>query len=181
MCWTKFHSYPSVHKGEPSFVSTCQFRPIKGTVKKQHKSKDGHIRYITLEQATAILSTQKERAENLMIVDLIRHDLHGVTSFKNVITKGLMVIEEYESVYQLVSVIEGKLLLDSQPRSPIRQSQATPTIPSSTTRTGIDVLAASLPPGSMTGAPKRRSCELLRQIEQYKPRSVYSGALGYML
>jgi para-aminobenzoate synthetase len=45
---------------------------------------------------------------------------------------------------------------------------------------GIDVLAASLPPGSMTGAPKKRSCQLLRAIEEEKPRSIYSGVLGYM-
>ncbi|KAJ9622355.1 para-aminobenzoate synthase, (PABA) [Taxawa tesnikishii (nom. ined.)] len=79
----------------------CQFRPIKGTVK---KSGD-----MSREKAEAILSSKKERAENLMIVDLIRHDLHGVVGSGNVEVEKLMTIEEYETVFQLVSVIEGKL------------------------------------------------------------------------
>lgn len=73
-----------------------------------------------------------------------------------------MSIEEYETVYQLVSVIEG----DLDPES---------------SATGIDVLAASLPPGSMTGAPKKRSCELLRDIEGAdRSRGLYSGVIGYL-
>ena len=69
-----------------------------------------------------------------------------------------MVVEEYETVYQLVSVIEGQY-----------------------DRPGncIDALARSLPPGSMTGAPKKRSCELLQELEGGKPRGLYSGVLGY--
>ena len=129
----------------------CQYRPIKGTVKKRPD--------LTREQAVEILSSSKERAENLMIVDLIRHDLHGVVGSGNIQVQKLMSVEEYASVYQLVSVIEGQLQGDQQ---------------------GIDVLAASLPPGSMTGAPKRRSCELLKVIEEQKPRGIYSGVLGYL-
>lgn len=127
---------------------TCQYRPIKGTVKKTDD--------MTREKATAILSTRKEQAENLMIVDLIRHDLASVVD--RVTVPKLMSIEEYETVYQLVSVIEGQL---------------------SPSQSGVDVLAASLPPGSMTGAPKKRSCELLSAIEG-QPRGLYSGVLGYL-
>lgn len=132
----------------------CQFRPIKGTVKKGPD--------VTKEQAHAILGSSKERAENLMIVDLIRHDLSGVVGPESTWVPKLMVVEEYETVYQLVSVIEGQLPEKGpgQPR-------------------GLDVLKRSLPPGSMTGAPKKRSCEILRDIEQ-RPRGVYSGVLGYM-
>lgn len=129
----------------------CQYRPIKGTVKKRPD--------LTREQAVQILSSSKERAENLMIVDLIRHDLHGVVGSGNIRVQKLMSVEEYASVYQLVSVVEGQLQRNQQ---------------------GIDVLAASLPPGSMTGAPKRRSCELLKGIEEQKPRAIYSGVLGYL-
>ena len=129
----------------------CQYRPIKGTVKKRPD--------LTREQAVQILSSSKERAENLMIVDLIRHDLHGVVGSGNIRVQKLMSVEEYASVYQLVSVVEGQLQTGQQ---------------------GIDVLAASLPPGSMTGAPKRRSCELLKGIEEQKPRGIYSGVLGYL-
>ena len=72
-----------------------------------------------------------------------------------------MSVEEYETVFQLVSVVEGTIAEDS-------------------TTSGIDVLRASLPPGSMTGAPKKLSCELLGAIEGYdKPRGLYSGVLGY--
>lgn len=134
----------------------CQFRPIKGTVKKGPG--------ITRERAHEILGSSKERAENLMIVDLIRHDLSGVVGADNTWVSELMVIEEYEAVYQLVSVIEGQ-----QP--PGNSGQSVPR--------GLDVLKASLPPGSMTGAPKKRSCEILRDIE-CRSRGIYSGVLGYM-
>jgi para-aminobenzoate synthetase len=134
-----------------SRTGKCQFRPIKGTVEK----KDG----LTRESAERLLNVDKERAENLMIVDLIRHDLHGVVGSGNVKVEKLMTVEEYQTVFQLVSVIEGQL----QENSP---------------HTGIDVLAASLPPGSMTGAPKKRSCEFLTEIEG-EARGIYSGVLGY--
>jgi len=127
----------------------CQFRPIKGTVRKTAG--------LTRAKAEELLDNSKERAENLMIVDLIRHDLSGVPSVKNVNVPKLMQVEEYETVFQLVSVIEGE----------------------ANAGCGIDVLAASLPPGSMTGAPKKRSCELLREIEA-RPRGLYSGVLGYL-
>ncbi|KAK4580181.1 para-aminobenzoate synthase, (PABA) [Recurvomyces mirabilis] len=130
----------------------CQFRPIKGTVKK--------ITGMTRAKAEKLLSSEKERAENLMIVDLIRHDLNGVAGVRNVTVPKLMQVEEYSTVFQLVSVIEGDL------------NNSTP---------GISALAASLPPGSMTGAPKKRSCELLKSIEGVdKPRGLYSGVLGYL-
>ena len=134
-----------------SRAGKCQFRPIKGTVEK----KNG----LTRKEAEALLNVDKERAENLMIVDLIRHDLHGVVGSGNVKVEKLMAVEEYQTVFQLVSVIEGQLQEGSR-------------------HTGIDVLAASLPPGSMTGAPKKRSCELLTEIEG-SARGIYSGVLGY--
>lgn len=69
-----------------------------------------------------------------------------------------MVVEEYETVFQLVSVIEGEM----------------------ETKSGISVLAASLPPGSMTGAPKKRSCRLLKELEEGKARGLYAGVMGYL-
>ncbi|KJX98968.1 para-aminobenzoate synthase like protein [Zymoseptoria brevis] len=140
-----------------SRTGECQFRPIKGTVKK--------VPGMTRKKAEEILASPKERAENLMIVDLIRHDLSGVDGVTAVHVPKLMSVEEYTSVYQLVSVIEGTL---SPP----------PGGPNSTS--GISVLAASLPPGSMTGAPKKRSCELLQEIEEGKPRGLYAGVIGYL-
>lgn len=163
----------------------CEYRPIKGTVKKGPG--------MTLEKATQILSTSKEIAENLMIADLIRHDLNSVPGIKDVRVPGLFQIEEYATVYQLVSVIQGNL---PQPQSPANSVEAESThrhlktsqgvsngtagLPEVTNQsTGIDVLRRSLPPGSMTGAPKLRSCQILQGLEQ-KPRGIYSGVLGYL-
>lgn len=136
----------------------CQFRPIKGTVKKGPG--------VTREMAEEILNSSKERAENLMIVDLIRHDLSGVVGARNVSVPKLMVLEEYETVYQLVSVIEGHIGASLE-QAQVYQPR------------GMDVLKASLPPGSMTGAPKKRSCEILAGLERRR-RGLYSGVLGYM-
>lgn len=169
---------------------TCQMRPIKGTVKK--------CAGMTKELATRILGQDKEQAENLMIVDLIRHDLHGVAGAGNVEVKKLMVVEEYETVYQLVSVIEGHLQgvrprtrEDPQPRqaaeagtsataAATQASTGTTPPPPLDRYTGIDVLQAAFPPGSMTGAPKLSSCAILHKIEGHEPRGVYSGVIGYM-
>ncbi|KAI5806560.1 ADC synthase [Peziza echinospora] len=147
----------------------CQLRPIKGTVKKTSTT--------TLEYAKSILYTQKEMAENLMIVDLIRHDLNQVAHEGSVRVEKLMQVEEYKSVYQLVSVIEGRVgplpssTMDKAERNP-KASVSPPPV------TGFDVLARSLPPGSMTGAPKKRSVELLQGLEG-EERGIYSGVMGY--
>jgi para-aminobenzoate synthetase len=260
----------------------CQLRPIKGTVRKGPG--------MTREMAEEILGSEKERAENLMIVDLIRHDLNGVTRPGGVEVTSLMQVEEYETVYQLVSVVEGRLANFPHPPSgtaskatmgleesfhskalsgkltdlntddegkfeevssisashPLFSYISTPSTPSSSkfgdtplseistpstpftatgstmtessassvatlktphTRvsgeatettlrtshdspvlpnyTGLDGLKNSLPPGSMTGAPKMRSCELLIDLEANgdgvpQPRGIYSGVLGYL-
>lgn len=186
-------------------ISTCQFRPIKGTVKRIPD--DPALSPITLKEATALLSTPKERAENLMIVDLIRHDLHGVVGSGNVRVEKLMVVEEYATLFQLVTVIEGDLLTQGtdmegeeianeeedipirplrQPPPPISNTKSNTTTcsqpPVTNTKTGIDILAASLPPGSMTGAPKVRACQLLQTLEgnDTSRRGTYSGVLGYL-
>lgn len=143
-------------KDEGSGNKMVELRPIKGTVK---KSED-----MTFEKATKILKTPKEMGENLMIVDLIRHDLHKF--IEKVTVNQLMTVEEYKTVYQLVSVIRGELTGDKY--------------------NGLDILKESLPPGSMTGAPKKRSVELLQEIEELQAtsvgggrRGVYSGVIGY--
>jgi para-aminobenzoate synthetase len=178
----------------------CQYRPIKGTVKKTAG--------MTLQDAEAILKPHinaKDVAENLMITDLIRHDIHGVAGAGNVHVTKLFGVEEYQTVFQLVSVIEGQLprVMEApkeethanavyQPRYKSytrKDGIATPDTDDEPDLTknspspqpsGVDVLAASLPPGSMTGAPKKRSCELLQDIEENVPRGIYSGVLGYL-
>lgn len=135
----------------------CQLRPIKGTVKNTPE--------VDYELATKILKTPKEMGENLMIVDLIRHDLFQFLEKVNV--SQLMAVEEYKTVYQLVSVISGELYNQGYK--------------------GLDVLHNSLPPGSMTGAPKKRSVEILQDIEVMQHHSIpggrrglYSGVVGYL-
>ncbi|GBE77788.1 Putative aminodeoxychorismate [Sparassis crispa] len=134
----------------------CQLRPIKGTVRKA----PGVTRAIAEE---ALAGSAKEVAENLMIVDLIRHDLHGVVG-ADVDVKQFCQVEEYETVWQLVSVIEGKVSNEADLHSDINM--------------GWEVLRRSLPPGSMTGAPKKRSVEILRRLESCE-RGIYSGVFGY--
>ncbi|GJC81947.1 aminodeoxychorismate synthase [Colletotrichum liriopes] len=136
----------------------CSMRPMKGTVRKSND-------VATLAQAEQILHVPKEEAENLMIVDLVRHDLHGVCGSGNVDVPHLMKVEEYATVFQMITIVNGQL--------PDHRTAAD-------RHTGLDVLAASLPPGSMTGAPKKRSCELLQEIEGHRERSLYSGVVGYM-
>jgi para-aminobenzoate synthetase len=96
-----------------------------------------------------------------MIVDLIRHDLHGVVG-DGVVVQQFCVVEEYETVWQLVSVIEGKLNANASAEEQL----------------GWQVLKQSLPPGSMTGAPKKRSVEILQCLESDR-RGLYSGVFGY--
>ena len=154
----------------------CQMHPMKGTVRKIKTLSDGTVSYVSRSEAETILQTPKERAENLMIVDLVRHDLHGVCGAGKVDVPVLMRVEEYASVFQMVTIVEGQLGQLGQ------LSDGTGHEKMSTTDlyTGFDVLAASLPPGSMTGAPKKRSCEILLGMEDHKRRSLYSGVVGYM-
>lgn len=152
-CYMKLPGVHLLSSSPERFISwsredLCQLRPIKGTVRK--------TKGMTIEKARTILNDPKEIAENLMIVDLIRHDLHQVAHKVEVLS--LMQVEEYETVFQLVSVITG------QTKAPF---------------TGLDVFSRSLPPGSMTGAPKKRSVELLQQLEG-KRRQIYSGVCGYL-
>ncbi|KAF4984242.1 hypothetical protein FZEAL_530 [Fusarium zealandicum] len=145
----------------------CSMRPMKGTVRKSEAVS-------TLAQAEEILHVPKEIAENLMIVDLVRHDLHGVCGVGNVTVPDLMKVEEYATVFQMITVVNGQLPGRGTDRA--RWSSSHPRCP----YTGLDALAAALPPGSMTGAPKKRSCEILQVIEGHQERSLYSGVVGYM-
>ncbi|TQS36144.1 hypothetical protein Golomagni_03414 [Golovinomyces magnicellulatus] len=152
----------------------CELRPMKGTVKKSTS-------VTSLTQAIKILQKPKEKAENLMIVDLARHDLYGICGSGNVTVPNLMVVEEYASVFQMVSVISGQIrdLPAHKNTKILDDGKKVKTETSPRAHTGLDVLVASLPPGSMTGAPKKRSCEILREIE-YKERGLYSGVVGYL-
>ncbi|KAG5999485.1 hypothetical protein E4U21_006751 [Claviceps maximensis] len=157
----------------------CAMRPMKGTVRKSPACS-------TLAQAEKVLHIPKEVAENLMIVDLVRHDLYGVCGAQSVTVPQLLLVEEYATVFQMVTAVHGQLpphKLSAAAAAATNTNVSADEADTDATLapppfTGINVLASCLPPGSMTGAPKKRSCEILQTIEPGE-RSVYAGVVGY--
>jgi para-aminobenzoate synthetase component 1 len=127
-------------------------RPIKGTIAR------GRDAASDAAQRAALLASEKDRAENLMITDLVRNDLGRVCVPGSIEVPELQSLECYARVFQLVSSVRGQL----EPG-----------------RDAIDLVRAAFPPGSMTGAPKIAAMRLLSALEPVR-RGVYSGALGYL-
>lgn len=127
-------------------------RPMKGTMRRGRWPEED------AELAKRLLESEKDKAENLMIVDLIRNDLGRVAEYGSVVPSRLLELERYETVWQLTSEIEATL----PPRATI-----------------AEVFGALFPSGSVTGAPKPRTMELIADLET-QPRGVYCGAVGYM-
>jgi para-aminobenzoate synthetase component 1 len=128
-------------------------QPIKGTAARdlENAAHDELLR-------TALAESEKERAENVMVVDLVRNDLSKICETDTVYVSELFGIYSFPQVHQMISTITGK------PRSDMYWT---------------DMVARTFPMGSMTGAPKKRVLELIEQYEKSK-RGLFSGALGYV-
>ncbi|KAL3800035.1 hypothetical protein ACHAW5_003683 [Stephanodiscus triporus] len=166
---TSFSNKGAFGSGErqlPRRQFVVESKPIKGTAARYDGTTGGyaesneHVRWVDSQIAVELSESVKDRAENLMIVDLIRSDLGRVCQVGSVHVPKLMQIESYATVHQMVSTVRGTLDGDNAH--------------------AIDVIEACFPGGSMTGAPKQRTMEILDEIERGVSRGPYSGCLGYI-
>lgn len=130
-------------------VETC---PIKGTRPRANKPSEDRA------YKNELLSSEKDNAENTMIVDLMRNDLSKVCTADSIEVTGLCQIESFSNVHHLVSTIRGRLAQD---------------------KAAIDLLRGCFPGGSITGAPKIRAMEIIEEIEPTR-RGAYCGSIGYI-
>ena len=169
ICCTSPERFVSVKRKQQQVIDASprwevEAKPIKGTIQRIVPS-NGRNSLTEMEVACdrelahQLHSSVKDRAENLMIVDLLRNDLSQVCETGSIHVSKLMDIESFATVHQMVSTIRGTL---------------------SENKNTIEVLKACFPGGSMTGAPKLRTMELLHEIEERASRGPYSGCLGYI-
>ncbi len=125
-------------------------RPMKGTAPRGHSSAQDRA------QAEALQASEKNRAENLMIVDMVRHDIGRIARPGSVRAESLCDLEKYPTVWQLTSTVAA-------------ETEASIT----------EIFCAMFPPASITGAPKKRTMEIIAALEA-SPRQIYTGAIGFL-
>jgi para-aminobenzoate synthetase component 1 len=133
--------------------NTIISQPVKGTIQRNRADK-----HADENNKIHLHGSSKDRSENVMIVDLVRNDLSKICRESSVHVEELFGIYTFPQVHQMISTIKGELKDDI---------------------TLADILKATFPMGSMTGAPKKRVMELIEQYEQTK-RGIFSGAVGYI-
>ncbi|MFH0880291.1 MAG: aminodeoxychorismate synthase component I [Lentisphaerota bacterium] len=129
---------------------SLESRPMKGTAARGLWSDDDR------RKAAGLRVSRKNRAENVMIVDMVRNDLGRVAEIGSVTAPSLFAVEQYPSVWQMTSTVQAR-----------------------TTASLSQILQATFPPASITGAPKSRTMEIIADLET-TPRRVYTGAVGYL-
>ena len=127
-------------------------KPMKGTMCRGRTPGEDEDNRIFL------CNDKKNQSENIMIVDLLRNDLGKISEFKSVKVKKLFQVERYQTLYQMTSTIESKL---------------------SRNVSFHDIFKALFPSGSVTGAPKIRTMQIVNELEK-EPRKIYTGAIGYI-
>ncbi|MEY8869837.1 anthranilate synthase component I family protein [Meridianimaribacter flavus] len=131
--------------------TTIVSQPIKGTAKRsKDKVEDDRLK-------TELAKDEKERSENIMIVDLVRNDLSQTATKGSVEVKELCKVYSFEQVHQMISTVTSQIESTTHP---------------------VDVIATTFPMGSMTGAPKISAMKIIETLEETK-RALYSGAVGY--
>ncbi|MDD5510207.1 MAG: aminodeoxychorismate synthase component I [Dehalococcoidales bacterium] len=155
-CYLGFNEITVVSASPERFLrlrgDRAETRPIKGTRPRGKTPEEDKALAIEL------LNSTKERAENIMIVDLERNDLGRVCRFGTVKVTELVILEMFPTVFHLTSTVEGRL----------REG-----------KNGIDLIKATFPGGSITGAPKIRSMEIIDELEPTR-RGPYTGNIGYL-
>jgi len=155
-CYLNFDEVSVVSASPERFLRVrgdwVETRPIKGTRPRGRTPEEDEV------LANELLSSTKDRAENIMIVDLERNDLGRICRFGTVKVTELAILEVFPTVFHLTSTVTGRL----------REG-----------KNCIDLLRATFPGGSITGAPKVRAMEIIDELEPTK-RSVYTGSIGYL-
>ena len=130
--------------------NTIKTYPIKGTIKKTHKKETDRIQRLKLS------NSEKDKAEHLMIVDLLRNDIGKVCNFGSVKVNDLFAVKTFPTIHHMESEIQGELQQQIQEK---------------------DIIKAVFPGGSITGAPKYRSMQIIDELEDYN-RGIYTGCIG---